>query len=111
MKTFLLTLIIIFGVTSTAFTQVAINTTGSNPDESSILDISSSEKGLLIPRVNITDVDSDMTPVENPADGLLVYNIGTTEDIPQGFYYWVEDNWQSVMSDINIYYLSANANV
>lgn len=98
MKRKILLIIIILGMHTFGYTQVAINNTGANPDESSILDINATDKGLLIPRVEITDVDSDMTPVENPAVGLLVYNVGNAEDIPQGFYFWADASWNRVTS-------------
>jgi len=41
------------------------------PDSSSILDLYSTEKGLLLPRLTSTQI----MLVENPADGLIVYNI------------------------------------
>lgn len=67
-----------------AFAQgVGINTL--TPDPSAALDIVSSDKGLLIPRVSLQSV-SDNATVPNPATALLVYNtnagLGKT-----GFYY------------------------
>jgi trimeric autotransporter adhesin len=50
--------------------QVAINTTGANPDNSAMLDISSTVKGLLIPRMTTTE----RTAITSPATGLLVYD-------------------------------------
>jgi cysteine-rich repeat protein len=49
---------------------VAINETGQLPDISSILDVSSTKKGLLIPRV----ANNEMQNIISPANGLLVYN-------------------------------------
>ena len=74
------------------YPQVAINDNGAEAESSAMLDINASDKGLMIPRVVITDVDSDMTPVENPAEGLLVYNTGSV-DVPKGFYSWKGDEW------------------
>ena len=48
--------------------QVGINTDGSSPDNSAILDIKSSLKGVLIPRV--TQVQR--TAIQGPATGLMV---------------------------------------
>lgn len=59
--------------------QVSINSDGSSSDPSAMLDIESSEKGLLIPRVT----DSQRIGISNPATGLLVYQ--TNE--PVGFYF------------------------
>lgn len=78
--------------------QVAINTDGSAPNDAAILDINAADKGLLIPRMVITDLDSDQTPVENPVEGLLIFNTGDTDLIPTGFYYWAGGKWQMVQS-------------
>ena len=49
---------------------VAINSTKAAPDSSALLDISSTKKGLLPPRMTTTDRIS----IFNPAKGLLVYD-------------------------------------
>lgn len=53
--------------------NVAINQTGSNPDTSAMLDISSTTKGLLIPRM--TTVQEAAIPT--PATGLMLFNTTT----------------------------------
>lgn len=62
--------------------QIGINTDGSKPDESSILDVKSYNKGILVPRMTSAERDA----ISNPATGLLVfcatdneyyYNFGT----------------------------------
>ncbi|MBI4648152.1 MAG: tail fiber protein [Bacteroidia bacterium] len=50
---------------------VSINETGASPDNSAILDISSTAKGLLIPRMTSAQRNS----ISSPAEGLLIYNI------------------------------------
>ena len=50
--------------------SVAINSDGTAPDGSAILDISSSNKGLLIPRMSTTG----RTGITSPATGLMVYD-------------------------------------
>jgi hypothetical protein len=49
--------------------QVAINTTGTAPDSASILDVSSTSKGLLIPRM-----DSTARKAIPNVDGMIVYD-------------------------------------
>lgn len=49
------------------FAQVGIGTT--NPSANSVLDLTSPDKGLMLPRVN------DTTSVSNPSAGLLIYDI------------------------------------
>ncbi|WP_203296403.1 hypothetical protein [Luteirhabdus pelagi] len=70
--------------------QVGINT--NTPDPSSILDIQATNKGMLIPRVALIST-TDVITIENPAEGLMVYN--TTEDIgiSPGFYFWDGADW------------------
>ena len=52
-----------------SYSQVAINTTGNPPANSAMLDISSSSRGLLMPRMTQSQIES----MKDPADGLLVY--------------------------------------
>jgi hypothetical protein len=59
--------------------NVAINNTGAQPNQSAIVDINSSSKGLLIPRLTA----SQRVAIAMPAKGLLVYQTNT----PEGFYY------------------------
>lgn len=65
--------------------QVGINTAG--PDASSMLDISSSNKGLLIPRVELQST-TDVISIATPANSLLVYNTVVSSDLSVGYYYW-----------------------
>jgi hypothetical protein len=48
---------------------VAINTDGSDPDRSAILDITSASQGILFPRMTLAERDA----ISNPAKGLVVY--------------------------------------
>jgi hypothetical protein len=68
--------------------QVGINTT--TPDASSMLDINATDKGLLIPRVSIPDLNA-ATPITAPATSLIVYNTNGTTGT--GFYYWDGTKW------------------
>jgi len=80
--------IILFGYTI-ASAQVAINTDGSNPDPNAILDIKSSDKGVLLPRLSQTEIAN----INNPANGLILFN--TTDD---KFYIFISgtNNWKEV---------------
>lgn len=74
-------------VISSAHAQVGIGTT--SPNASSMLDITSTNSGLLIPRVALTSV-SDVTTIASPITSLLVYNSGFA---PNGYYYWNGTIW------------------
>lgn len=62
--------------------NIAINETGAAPDPSAMLDITSPDKGILIPRL------PDHTAIAAPVQGLLVYN--TTDN---GFWYFDGTVW------------------
>ena len=72
-----------------AFGQIGVNT--DFPDNSSALEIQSTTRGLLIPRVTLTSDLTSPNPVTSPATGLLVFNSGTNQAI--GFYYWDGVHW------------------
>ena len=55
--------------------QTGVNTR--NPDVSSNMEISSSSKGLLIPRLSVTDITVKTPVAVAPKDGLLIYNTNT----------------------------------
>lgn len=58
-----------------AFSQggVGINPAGAPADPSSMLDVSSNNKGLLIPRMT----DGERNAIVNPAEGLMIFNTTT----------------------------------
>lgn len=70
--------------------NIGINSDGSTPNASAGLDIKFSNKGLLLPRVTINNVNL-AAPITSPAEGLLVYN--ETGSVTKGFYYWNGSKW------------------
>lgn len=72
--------------------QVAINSDGAAPNSSAMLDIVSTDKGLLIPRV------ADTTSILSPAAGLLIYRT----NLPQGFFYYNGTKWQRIGTSIDL---------
>jgi hypothetical protein len=66
--------------------SVAINTTAASANASSILDVSSTTKGLLLPRMSKVQKNAIITP----ATGLLVYQ---TSPDSVGFQYFDGSNW------------------
>ncbi len=67
--------------------QVSINTDGADPDASSMLDIKSTDKGILIPRITTAQRDA----IGSPATGLMVFN---SDD--NSFYFYNGTNWQLI---------------
>lgn len=89
MRLFKQTLIIcslLFCWLSSAHAQsLSINKEGSAPDASAILDVKSTDQGVLVPRMTA----SQRTMISGPATGLIVYQT----DAPQGFYYYDGTQW------------------
>ncbi len=78
---------------SFSYSQVGIGTNA--PDDSAILDVTSTNKGLLAPRIALTGV-TDATTISNPANGLLVYSTGTGGLDYIGYVYWTGTEWVSL---------------
>jgi hypothetical protein len=87
---YLITLLfLIIGLGSAkAQTGVSINTDGTDPDASSILDIKSTEKGLLIPRMDL----AARNLIGTPATGLLIFQTDATP----GFYFYNGTSWEKI---------------
>ena len=71
--------------------SVGINT--SNPDISSSLDISATNKGILLPQYDLIVLNDTTTPVLNPVDGLVIYNKGGLSTHDKGYYVWIKNQW------------------
>jgi len=82
--------------------NVGINATGANPDASAMLDVSSTNSGMLIPRVALTTRNA-AAPITSPATSLLVYNTATAGTAPNnvtpGFYYWNGSAWIAILAN------------
>ena len=74
-----LLIMMIFMSNKLAYGQVGINNNSSPPDPSAMLDVKSSDKGILIPRM--TEIEKDN--ITNPSHSLLIYQT----DGDTGFYY------------------------
>src|SRR5690554_2746022 len=71
------------------------------PDKSAVVDIVSTQRGLLILRIGIPDLDA-AAPVNNPATSLFVYNdpnsVSPAVTTEEGFYYWDGTKWVRFVS-------------
>jgi len=85
MKLLFFTLVIALTLQLKAQNGAALNYTGALADPSAMLDISSSNSGLLIPRM--TEIQKNS--IVNPAIGLLVYQT----DALTGFWYYDGNAW------------------
>lgn len=90
---------------SATFGQIGILT--DTPHASSALEIESSNKGLLIPRITLTTNINSPDPVSSPAVGLLIFNSGANQ--PVGFYYWNGSKWVSTSFSLDNWSITGNA--
>lgn len=89
MKKIILISTAILIATSLGFGQgTAINTTGSPADNSAVLDVSSSTKGFLCPRMS----KAEKLAISVPANGLLIYQTDDTT----GFWFFNSVKWMPV---------------
>ena len=84
-----ITLFAIFGNTNA---QVAINTDGSSADASAMLDVKSTAKGMLVPRMTKSQRDA----VSAPATGLMIYQTDNTA----GFYFYNGTSWVTIGAEL-----------
>lgn len=70
----------------------SINTDGSPPNNSAILDVNSNTKGLLMPRLTT----AQRLAISNPADGLMLFDMNTGS-----FWYYYKTNWKEVSTGNN----------
>ena len=84
----------------------------STPHASAKLHIEDSNRGILIPRVSLTDVSNGTSPVNTPATSLLVFNTNAavTGGSGEGFYYWDGTQWVALQGAAgNAWLLTGNA--
>jgi hypothetical protein len=80
--------LIVFHISTALSQSIAINTDGTAPHASSMLDVKSTTKGLLLPRMS----HAQRNAIASPAAGLIIYQ---TDNIP-GFYYYNGGAWAPV---------------
>ena len=65
-----------------------------NADPTAILNVQSTNKGVLLPKVTLTG-STDKTTIPNPTTGLLVYNTGTNTNFTlKGYMFWDGSQWK-----------------
>ncbi|MHC5361983.1 hypothetical protein [Myroides sp. LJL110] len=71
------------------------------PKSSALLEVKSSEQGVLLPRVTLQGLDV-ASPIKGEiVESLLVYNL-PGGNLPAGFYYWSETGWLKLLSGESI---------
>jgi hypothetical protein len=81
--------------------NIGINATGALPNQSAMLDVSATNKGVLIPRMT----SAQRIAIATPAAGLLVYDIVT-----KGFWFYNGLSWVQLTSGAASNYWTLNGN-
>lgn len=84
-----ITLLTLFVTCTLSFAQVGIGTT--TPDPSAALDITDTERGLLVPRMTLAERNA----IATPANGLLIYQTDNTT----GFWFYNGSVWTTFGAD------------
>jgi hypothetical protein len=98
LNTFLKITLVVFltMVNVIVFAQVKVSATPSVANPDAILEIESTNKGLLLPRLALVSTTS-AAPLNNFVKGMVVYDTATINDITPGMYYsdgvkWIKMN-------------------
>ena len=92
------------GTARTAGTDFVAKDNGSvgigtnSPNNSALLDLTSTNKGVLVPRVALTSINDQVT-IPAPAVGLMVYNTGAGALTYKGFVFWNGTEWRSISNE------------
>jgi hypothetical protein len=88
----IITMLFFFGINTIQAQSFAINTDGSAANNSSILDVKSTDKGVLVPRMT----KAQKNAINSPATGLLVF-----QNAPDsvGFHYYDGVKWLWLISN------------
>jgi len=89
--TIFLTFSLLFSISAYA-QNIGINNDGSVPQNSALLDVKSTSKGILIPRMTQTERNL----INSPATGLLIFQ---TDNIP-GFYFYNGTAWVTIINGV-----------
>jgi len=105
-NTYKLSVILILLLMVTPFyAQVGFGT--STPNKSSVIDLFSSSKGLLYPRVNLPTLTGSSLNTygltgAGATDGMMVYNTSATSPFSKGLYSWYNSKWNLFSTDLRL---------
>tara|TARA_B100000809_G_scaffold261723_1_gene311161 strand:+ start:6099 stop:8429 length:2331 start_codon:yes stop_codon:yes gene_type:complete len=94
-KPYIIGVLFILFISTISTAQVGINTI--SPSAGSMLDINSTNKGLLVPRVDIININTIDPITDGSTESLLVYNTNLTTG--KGYYYWNGSIWVNLNSN------------
>lgn len=99
MKHFIISILLV-NLLLTAEAQVGVGIGTNSPDSSSMLEVASTTKGMLVPRMST----AQRTAIQNPANGLLVYDTNFN-----GFWFYTSAGWLALNHTKNAWSFTGNA--
>jgi len=89
-------IIVLVAIPNLFFSQVVITDKGTPAlDDTAVLKLDSDKKGFLLPRIPLTS-NMDVTTVQSPQNGNIVFNTNSTSSLPQTVTYFEVDRWNSL---------------
>jgi len=95
-----------FGLSHTVKAQQGFGT--NNPNQSAVVDITATSKGLLYPRVNLSSLTGGDITVwglsggAGATNGMTVYNTSATAPFSRGLYTWFNSKWNIISTDLRL---------
>lgn len=101
MKTKITTVVLIMLVGFAKAQSVGVGT--ATPDASTKLHIEDTQRGVLIPKVSLSNVNTFGLAGNTQTEGILVYNTNavTTGGNGKGYYYWNSTKWERLAITTN----------
>jgi hypothetical protein len=81
-----------------SISQVKIGDNPTNLNPNSLLELESTDKGLLIPRLSLTQT-TNAAPLTNHVSGMIAYNTAEQNDVVPGFYYNDGSKWVRLLTN------------
>ena len=88
--------IALLGITYSMYGQLGVGTP--MPNESTQLDVVASNRGIMIPRIGLTDTSDQTTITNGNEESLLVFNTTNNSHIRPGYYYWFQNSWKRIIA-------------
>ncbi len=92
--------LVVFLFIFVGYAQMGVGT--DMPDPAAELEVKANNRGLLIPRVSLTDNTDETTITAGNVESLLVYNTSSNGNLIPGFYYWYDNMWKRLSDENNL---------
>jgi hypothetical protein len=103
-KIIYLVIALIFAVSVASEAQYSVGT--NNPNPQAALDLTATNKGVLIPRIALSAINNISPFTATPAISMLVYNTVNAgvapNDVTPGYYYWDGTQWVRLLTSTPI---------